>query len=84
MHAMNNQTLPIPNPHDWMTVSAAAQFMRVDRRTIVRMVERRTLTAHQPYAADGEKPPLLLWRDEVIVVRNARIRASAGGAGGTR
>lgn len=75
-----NTPLPLPNPFEWMTVAAVAQFMGVDRRTVERMIAKGTLTGHKPYGADGEKVPFLIWRDEAITVRNARVRLAAGAA----
>jgi excisionase family DNA binding protein len=77
MWPMTN-TLPIPNPFEWMTVAGVAQFMGVDRRTVERMITKGTLTGHKPYGADGEKVPYLIWRDEAITVRNARVRLASG------
>ncbi len=77
---MNQPTLPMPNPGDWMTVNAAATLLTVDRRTIDRLIDKGTLTVHRPYAGPGEKPPLLLWRAEVLQVMSARRRL----AGATR
>lgn len=79
MCAMNTP-LPLPNPFEWMTVAGVAQFMGVDRRTVERMIAKGTLTGHKPYGADGEKVPFLIWRDEAITVRNARVRLAAGAA----
>jgi hypothetical protein len=76
MATMNNQTLPIPNPGDWMTINSAALLLRVDRRTIGRMINKGTLTGYQPYAAPDESAPLLLWRAEVLAVLGARNRLS--------
>lgn len=77
---MNQPSLPLPNPADWMTVNAAACLLSVDRRTVDRLIDKGTLTVHRPYAGPGEKPPLLLWRDEVLQVMSARRRL----AGATR
>lgn len=77
---MNQQTLPLPNPSDWMTRSAAAYVLGVDPRTVDRMVANRRLTDHRPVSAPTERGPLLLWREEVRELVRARARAglSAG------
>lgn len=75
MYDMEQQTLPIPNPGDWMTRQAAAHVLGVDPRTVDRMVENRRLTDHRPIGAPQERPPLLLWREEVRELVRARARA---------
>lgn len=77
MPGMNNQTLPIPNPGDWLTLNAAAEFLGVSRRTLLRMVEKRALTAYSPYGGFREKSPTMFWRADVAVVEQARTRLGA-------
>jgi excisionase family DNA binding protein len=77
---MKQSTLPLPNPNEWVTVSGAAHFMGVHRRTVERLIERGTLTGYRMWGAPGEQVPVMVWRDELITVRNARQRAAAGGA----
>lgn len=78
MPAMNATTALLPNPYDFMTVSAVAQLLNVDRRTVTRMIERGTLTGYQPVSATGEKPPVMIWRDEAMHVMSARAKLSGG------
>lgn len=77
MTDMNNMTLPIPNPNDWMTIGAAAHLMQVHPRTVDRLITRGTITAHSPWSAPKEKPPVMLWRDEVLAVHAARQKLAA-------
>lgn len=88
MQTMNNTpaTLPIPNPGDWMTIKAVALLLKVDARTVGRLIERGTLTGYRPYAHPDEKAPVMIWRDEALAVLSARTRlaraatAAAGAA----
>lgn len=70
---MNNQTLPIPNPGDWITTMGAAFLLGVSRRTVERMAERGTLTAYRPYGAPREVTSVLFWRQQVNDVLTARL-----------
>jgi hypothetical protein len=81
MAAMNNMSLPLPNPYDWTTVAGAAELLSVDRRTVDRLILRGVLTGCNPYQAKGEKPVVMLWRAEVLEVRAARQKLAAAGAG---
>lgn len=77
---MKNEPLPLPNPEEWMTVAAVAHLLDVDRRTVERMIERKVFTGHRPWAAPGEKAPVLIWRKEALDVQAARAKLAAAGA----
>jgi hypothetical protein len=81
MFVMNNATLPLPQPGDWMTIGAAAHLMKVHARTIDRLIRKGALHSYSPWAAPTEKPPVMLWRDEVLQVHAARQKLAASGAG---
>lgn len=70
---MNNQTLPLPNPGDWITTMGAAFLLGVSRRTVERMAERGTLKPYRPYGAPKEVTPVLFWRQQVNDVLTARL-----------
>jgi hypothetical protein len=72
---MEQQTLPLPNPKDWMTRAAAAAALSVDPRTIDRMVTDQLLKAYQPVVALHEGPRPLFWAAEVMELGYARDRA---------
>lgn len=78
MPDMNNMTLPLPNPGDWMTIKAAGQLLSVDERTVRRFLDKGTLTKHHPYVATDEKPPVFIWRAEALALLGARNRVSGG------
>ncbi len=80
MATMNNTPLPLPNPGEWLTVKATAALLKVDYRTVVRMIERGTLTEHRPWAAPDEKAPVIIWREEAMSVLSARTRLARAGA----
>lgn len=69
---MNQMTLAIPNPGDWLTRRGAAQVLGVSERTVERMVKRRTLTEHRPNGADGERVPGMFWAAEVLRAKAAQ------------
>lgn len=79
MSAMNNLTLPIPNPADWISLRAAAAILNMSTRSVRRMIEAGALTGYRPRGFLNEEPPLMLWRAEVLAVRDAR-RLLAGTA----
>jgi excisionase family DNA binding protein len=81
MGAMNNMTLPLPNPHDWISVRGAANLLRMSTRTIRRMVGAGVLTAYRPIGGIDEEPPLMLWRAEVETVLYAQLKLKAGAVG---
>lgn len=75
---MQQETLPIPNPGDWLTVSATAQALGTSRRTVMRMAARGALRDYSPIGADGEKPTVLFWWADVAKIRAAREAIAAG------
>lgn len=75
---MQQQSLPIPNPREWMTRQGAAHALHVDPRTVDRMVEKKQLTGWRPIGAPDEQIPLLLWVAEVRELASARARAGVG------
>lgn len=80
MCVMNQQqALPLPNPNDWVTITGAAHFLGVHRRTIERMIERETLTGYRMWGAADEQVPQMIWKPELMQVKSARARVAAGG-----
>lgn len=69
-----------PNSGDWMTMGAAAHLMRVHTRTIDRLIDKGVLKAHSPWTGPNEKPPVMLWRPEVLQVHAARQKLAPSGA----
>lgn len=78
MCSMNNQTLPLPNPGDWMTLDGAAFLLTVSTATVRRMVRDGVLTEYRPLTRLGMRGPLMLWRPEVNRVLDARLTVRAG------
>ncbi len=70
---MKQDTLPIPNPTDWLTTKAAAFLLGVSRRTVERLTDKGVLTAYRPYGAPKEAVPAMYWRAQVNAVLDARI-----------
>lgn len=81
MGAMNNMTLPLPNPSDWISVRGAAALLSASTRTVRRMIDTGVLTGHRPLGAYGERPPLMLWRAEVNAVLDAQLKLRVGTVG---
>lgn len=81
MGAMNNMTLPLPNPHDWMSVRGAANLLRMSTRTVRRMADAGVLTAYRPIGGPDEQPTPMLWRAEVETVLYAQLKLKAGAVG---
>ena len=63
--------LVIGDVKEWATVNAAAERLKVSRRTIMRMIDEGTLTRYFPRFA-GERPPILLSVAQVDTVGRAR------------
>lgn len=61
--------LKIPNPSDWLTVAQAADIMEVSHQTVHAMMGRGVLCRY--HIGDF----VVLWRAEVLEVRDARRRA---------
>lgn len=80
MFDMTSPMLPLPNSGDWMTIGAAAHLMKVHTRTIDRLIDKGVLTTYSPWAAPGERKPIMLWRDQVFQVHAARQKLAAAGA----
>jgi excisionase family DNA binding protein len=74
---MKQDTLPLPNPTDWLTTKAAAWLLGMSTRSVERMVERGVLRAYRPYGAQKEKVPAMFWRPEVNAVVDARTVLAA-------
>lgn len=72
------QTLPLPNPGDWITTKGAAFLLGVSRRTVERLAEKGALTPYRPYGALGEVTPVLFWREQVNEVLTARLMVAGG------
>lgn len=81
---MKQDTLPIPNPTDWMTTKAAAFLLGVSPRTVERLAEKGVLTAYGPYGAPKEKVPAMFWRPQVNAVVDARTALSVAKHEATR
>lgn len=65
MSLMNNMTLPLPNPGDWVSVAGAAAILRCSVRTVTRRVREGRLKAYLPYGARDLPNNYILWRKDV-------------------
>lgn len=72
---MSQPKLPMPNPDEWMTMSAAAAFMGVHPVTVHRMARAGIIKSYAPIAQVGEKPAPMFWAPEVERIRDARKAA---------
>lgn len=77
---MDNQTLPLPNPGDWLTVGAAATRLRKSRRTVERYVALGTLTGYWPEGAVKRAGSAMLWRPQVLELAAALDKVRGAGA----
>lgn len=66
MADMNNMTLPLPNPNDWLDHDGVAAALGVTRRTVDRLLAGGTINV---YRIGTQR---LFWRGEVETVRAAR------------
>ena len=71
---MHNQTLPLPNPGDWISIAAAAARLEVSRRTVERLIEDGRLTGYWIEGARGRTAAAILWRADVQRLREALER----------
>jgi hypothetical protein len=62
---MSEQTLPLPNPGDWISPRGAAAILRVSVRTVHRKMAAGRLTSYLPYGAVDAPSNHILWRPEV-------------------
>lgn len=69
----------IPDVRQWFTIGAAAHMLGVSRRTVQRMIQRGTLTAHYP-STGYEAAPTLLWYEDVNRLLTRRIQAEEAAA----
>jgi excisionase family DNA binding protein len=74
---MNYQTLPLPNPEDWITVYGAAPILRTSVRTVVRMVQDGRLTGYRIAGAPDRPASRILWRPQVVELAEAMRRVSS-------
>lgn len=71
---MDNQTLPLPNPGDWLAIAGAAEHLAVSRRTVERMIEDGRLTGYWIEGARDRTAAAMLWRADVERLREALKR----------
>jgi excisionase family DNA binding protein len=73
---MNQPALPLPQPKDWMTRRAAAEYLGCSVRTVERYARDGVLTEYHPVMGKIETNGmwLLLWRAEVETLKQARNR----------
>jgi len=67
-----DQSLPLPNPGDWLSRMGAADVLKVSHQTIARMVQHGTL---KQYAPAGARATAMYWRPEVEQLLAARTIA---------
>lgn len=77
---MTRTDMPVPNPHDWLTIAGAAFLLGVSARTIARMLDAGQLSTFRPLADRPGAGPVMLWRPEVNALLSARLVAAAGPA----
>jgi excisionase family DNA binding protein len=65
---MQDQTLPIPNPGDWLSATQACAIANVGRSTIYQWIKSGVLTRYE-VAGSGA-----FWRPEVHELRDAIAR----------
>lgn len=58
-------TLPMPNPHDWLSVDQAAEVIGVDRSTIYDLIKRTKITGYMIGSVR------VLWRPEITAYAEA-------------
>lgn len=79
MRDMDNQTLPLPNPGDWVSVAGAAAITRTSVRTITRRIADKRLKAYLPFGAQDRPSNYILWRPEVVELGRAILKVKSGG-----
>lgn len=75
---MNNQTLPLPNPDDWISVAGAAAICRISTRTVARRVKAGAIIAHLPYGAADRPQNYILWKPSVLQFGDALAKVRTG------
>lgn len=58
-------TLPMPNPHDWLSVDQAAEVIGVDRSTIYDLIKREKITCYMIGSIR------VLWHPEIVAYAEA-------------
>jgi excisionase family DNA binding protein len=71
---MDAQTLPLPNPGDWLTIAGAMRRLHVSRRTVERMVHDGRLTGYYLEGSPRRVASAVLWRAEVMALAEALAR----------
>jgi hypothetical protein len=78
MSDMNQQTLPLPNPRDWVSVAGAAIITRTSARTIGRCIRDGRLTGYLPFGATDKPANYILWRPQVTDYARSLMTVKAG------
>jgi hypothetical protein len=76
---MENQTLPLPNPGDWISPRGAAAILRTSVRTVHRRMADGRLKSYLPYGALDLPSNHILWRPEVKELGKALALARGDG-----
>lgn len=69
---MNAQTLPIPNPEDWVTIEGAARLLGRSKQQVIRYVADQRLAGYRVYGARDRLAERLLWRADVERFKEAQ------------
>lgn len=71
---MNAQTLPLPNPGDWVTVEGAARILGKSKAQVIRYVADQRLAGYRFEGARERLADRMLWKAEVLEFKAAMAK----------
>lgn len=76
---MNAQTLPLPNPGDWVTVEGAAMIVKRSKSQVIRYMADQRLASYRIYGSRDRLAERLIWRADAEAFRDAMKTVSRPG-----
>lgn len=76
---MNVQTLPLPNPGDWVTVDGAARLLGKSKKQVIRYLADQKIRGYRFYGATDRLAERMIWRADVEDFRKAQLLVSRPG-----
>lgn len=76
---MNGQTLPIPNPDDWVTVDGAVKILGRSKQQVVRYLADQKIRSYRIFGARDRLAERLIWRAELLEFKAAQAKVRKPG-----
>lgn len=69
---MNVQTLPLPNPGDWVTIDGAAVILGRSKKQVIRYVADQRIRGYRFEGAGPRLADRMIWRAELEEFKEAQ------------